>query len=315
MNYRRLGNSGMKISEVGLGAWMTFGETVGKDDATDLVAAAFDLGINFFDNANGYSSGRAEEVWGELLKDYNRDAFVLATKVFFPTGDAPTQRGLSRKHIFEQVEHSLRRLQTDHIDLYQCHRYDDQTPLEETVRAMDDLIKQGKVMYWGFSQWTPEQVRDCLSLCHDEGYYQPHGSQPIYNAIQKDWEDELLPLCHENGIGQVCFSPLAQGVLTGKYKPGKPFPGDSRAKDDEHNQFMQDLVEDNMLEKVQQLQPIAEEQGCTMAQLALAWCLRRPEVTSVIIGARKVSQLKENVEASGIQLDDDVVDQINAALA
>lgn len=277
---------------------------------------AFDLGITFFDNADAYASGQCETVWGELLGDYNRDEYVLATKLFFPMGDKPTQRGLSRKHVMEACHASLKRLRTDHIDLYQCHRFDTETPLEETVRAMDDLTRQGKIVYWGFSQWEAGQIRDCLEICDREGFDRPKGSQPQYNALQRDAEEDVFPLCHENGIGQVCYSPLAQGVLTGKYKPGEPLPGTSRAKDDRQNQFILEMTEDrDVLEKVQRLVPIAEDNGCTMAQLALAWALRRPEISSLIVGATKTKQLTDNAEASGIDLDEETISAVDAALA
>ena len=316
MNYRHLGDSGLQVSEIGLGGWLTVGNAQAKSVAKEVLDAAFDLGINFLDTANAYARGEAERVWGELLADRPRGEYVLATKVYFPMGDKPNQSGLSRKHVFEQCHASLERLRVDHIDVYQCHRYDDKTPLEETVRAMDDLIKQGKINYWGFSQWTPEQVRATLDLCNGDGFYAPKSSQPQYNAISRGVEAEVFPLCHEHGIGQVCYSPLAQGILTGKYKPGQPLPGDSRAKDDRQNQFIQKQVEDReLLEKVQKLVPLAEEQGCTTGQLALAWALRRPEVSSLIVGASRPQQLRENAEASGIQLDEETVGRIDAALA
>ncbi len=316
MKYRRLGNSGTYISEIGLGGWLTFGNVLSTDTAKAVMKAAFDLGITFFDNANVYANGQCEEVWGELLADYPRDEYILATKVFFPIGNKPTQRGLGRKHVMEACHASLKRLKTDHIDLYQCHRFDPDTPLEETVRAMDDLIRQGKVIYWGFSQWEASQIRDCLDICDREGFDRPKSSQPQYNAIQRTPEADVFPLCHENGIGQVCYSPLAQGVLTGKYKPGKPVPGQSRAKDDRQNQFILNMIEDrDVLEKVEKLAPIAEDNGCTMAQLALAWALRRPEVSSLIVGATKAKQLTDNAEASGIELDEETVKAIDGALA
>ncbi len=315
MKYRPLGNTGTKVSEIGLGGWLTFGNALTQDRAKEVMDAAFDCGVTFLDNANVYARGECEAVWGHLLADRPRDAYVLATKVFFPMGDLPTQRGLGRKHLVESCEASLRRLRTSHIDLYQCHRWDEETPLEETVRAMDDLVKQGKIVYWGFSQWTAEQIKACLDLCDSEGFYQPRSSQPQYNALQKDPEQDIFPLCHGRGIGQVCYSPLAQGVLTGKYKPDEPTPGDSRAKDDRQNQFIKNIVADkSLLGRVQQLQPVADETGCTLAQLALAWCLRRDEVSSVIVGATKPKQLKENVEASGITLDDEVIEQIDSIL-
>ena len=315
MKYRRLGDSGIKLSEIGLGGWLTF-TNMPKDQARSVMDAAFDLGINFLDTANAYAKGKCETLWGDLLKGKPRDSFVLATKVYMPMGERPNQSGLSRKHIFEQCHASLKRLKTDHIDLYQCHRYDEETPLEETVRAMDDLIKQGKVVYWGFSQWEPQQVQACLDLCDEEGFYRPRSSQPQYNAIQRKWESELFPLCHENGIGQVCYSPLAQGVLTGKYQPGQPLPVDSRGKDDRQNQFVKKHLDDReLLERVQNLESVAQDQGCTMAQLALAWALRRPEVTSLIVGASKPEQLRENAEASGIELDEETISTIDNLLS
>ena len=316
MRYRRLGNSGTLVSEIGLGGWLTFGNALGKGDASDVMNAAFDAGINFFDNADAYAQGQCEEVWGELLADRNRGEYVLATKVYFPMNDKPTMKGLGRKHVMEQCHESLRRLRTDHIDLYQCHRYDADTPLEETVRAMDDLIKQGKVIYWGFSEWTAEQIKDCLELCDNEGFYRPKGSQPHYSALHRQWEEDVFPLCHDNGIGQVCWSPLEQGILTGKYKPDAPAPGSSRAMDDRQNKFIKGMTEDReLLERVQKLEPIAEEQGCSMAQLALAWALRRPEVSSLIVGATKPQQLRDNAESSGIELDAETVQAIEDTLA
>ena len=315
MNYRRLGNSGLQISEIGLGGWLTVGNALAKEQAGAVLEAAFEVGINFLDTANVYARGKAETVWGELLKGKRRDLYVLATKVYFPMGEQPNQSGLSRKHIFEQCSASLRRLKTDHIDLYQCHRYDEDTPLEETVRAMDDLTKQGKILYWGFSQWSPEQVNTCLNLCSDEGFYAPKSSQPQYNAIQRDWETDLFPLCASNGIGQVCFSPLAEGVLSGKYRPNQAPPEGSRAGDVKQNHFIRQMTDDPaLLTKVQRLVPIAEDAGCTMAQMALAWCLRRPEVSSVIVGASRPEQLQENAGASGLELDAEIVRRIDAVL-
>lgn len=315
MNYRRLGRTGLKLSEIGLGGWLTF-ESLPKDQGRAIMDAALAAGITFLDTANAYGKGKCESIWGDLLKSKGRDKYVLATKVYFPMGDKPTQSGLSRKHISEQCAASLKRLKTDHIDLYQCHRFDEETPLEETVRAMDDLIKQGKILYWGFSEWTPDQVRKALQLCDNEGFYAPVSSQPQYNAIQRSPEDDLFPLCHQNGIGQVCYSPLAQGVLTGKYKPGESFPGDSRAKDDRKNQFIKKHVDNHdLLQRVHRLEAVAQELGCSMSQLALAWCLRRPEVTSVIVGATRADQLQENVEASGIELDEGTIAQVNDILS
>jgi voltage-dependent potassium channel beta subunit len=314
MNYRRLGDAGVKLSEIGLGGWLTFGHAVDIKQGNAVLDKAFDVGINFFDTSNVYARGKCEEVWGQYLQGRRRDGYVLATKVYFPMGDGPNDSGLSRKHIMEQCHASLRRLQTEYIDLYQCHRFDAETPLEETVRAMDDLIRQGKVLYWGFSEWPAEQIEQCLRVCGTR-FEKPKSSQPQYNAIHRDIERQVMPLCHKAGIGQVVWSPLAQGVLTGKYKPGVPLPGSSRANDDRQNQFIKKLVQDRaLLDKVQRLGPIAQEQQCTLSQLALAWVLRRPEVTSCIIGATRPEQVEENAEASGILLDDETVARIEEVL-
>ncbi len=314
MHYRRLGDTGIKLSEIGLGGWLTFGNAVAADDARAVMNKAFDVGINFFDSANVYARGKSEEVWGDLLQDRRRAGYVLATKVFFPMADGPNDRGLSRKHIMEQCHASLRRLRTDYIDIYQCHRFDSETPLEETIRAMDDLIKQGKVLYWGFSEWSAEQIEACLRICAST-YYRPRSSQPQYSAVWRKIEQSVMPLCKSAGIGQVVWSPLAQGVLTGKYKPGQPFPHDSRAKDDRQNQFILQMTENrDLLDKVQRLVPIAADQQCSLAQLALAWVLRRPEVTSCIIGATRPKQVEENAEASGVKLDEEVIRKIDDIL-
>ena len=308
MHYRRLGDSGLKISEIGLGGWLTFGNALEQERAQAVMDRAFDLGINFYDTANVYALGKCEEAWGEMLKGRRRDSYVLATKVYFPMGQGPTDRGLSRKHVMEQCHASLRRLRTDYIDLYQCHRFDPDTPLEETVRAMDDLIHQGKVLYWGFSEWTAGQIEQCLRVCGEGKYYRPKSSQPQYSLIRRKIEADVMPLCAASGIGQVVWSPLGQGILTGKYKPGQPLPPDSRARDERQNSFMKDLVADQaLLTRVQRLVPIAQEQGCTLAQLALAWVLRRGEVTSCIIGATKPRQVEENAEASGVKLDEETI--------
>jgi voltage-dependent potassium channel beta subunit len=307
MNYRRLGEAGVKLSEIGLGGWLTFGNAVDMDQGRAIMDRAFEVGINFFDSANAYAAGKCEQYWGELLQGRPRSSYVLATKVFFPMGQGPNDRGLSRKHIMEQCQDSLRRLQTDYIDLYQCHRYDEETPLEETVRAMDDLVRQGKVLYWGFSEWPVEQIERCLRICGDR-FEKPRSSQPNYSLLHRNIEEKVMPLCHHAGIGQVVFCPLAQGVLTGKYKPGAPPPADSRAMDERQNAFIRKVVENqDTLQKVQKLEPLARGLQCTLAQLALAWILRRPEVTSCIIGATRPDQVSENAKASGIKLDEETI--------
>jgi aryl-alcohol dehydrogenase-like predicted oxidoreductase len=306
----------MKLSEIGLGGWLTFGNALAAQAARAVMDRAFELGINFFDSANAYARGKCEELWGELLSGRRRDGYVLATKVFFPMADGPNDRGLSRKHIFEQCHHSLRRLRTDYIDLYQCHRVDPETPLEETIRAMDDLIRQGKVLYWGFSEWPAERIEQCLRICSEGGYYKPKSSQPQYSLIHRSIEREVMPLCKTAGIGQVVWSPLGQGILTGKYKPGQPLPEGSRASDDRQNQFIRERVNDRaLLEKVQRLAPIAAEHGMTMSQLALAWILRHGEVTSCIVGATRPEQLDENAKASGMQLDDATARRVEEIIA
>jgi len=314
MNYRRLGTAGIKLSEIGLGGWLTFGNALEAEQAKAVMDKAFECGINFFDTADAYAGGRCEIAWGELLQGRKRSDYVLATKVFFPTGKGPNDRGLSRKHIWENLHQSLRRLKTDYIDIYQCHRFDPDTPIEETVRVMDDLVRQGKVLYWGFSEWSAEQIEQCLRVCGDR-FERPRSSQPRYSALQRDVEKEVLPLCATAGIGQVVFSPLAQGVLTGKYKPGQPIPTDSRAADDRQNQFIKKFLDNpQLVEKVQHLAPIAQENNCSIAQLALAWVLSHREITSCIMGATRPSQVEENAKASEIKLTEETVRRIDELL-
>lgn len=315
MEYRRLGTAGVKLSEIGLGGWLTFGNALEAQQAKAVMDAAFDVGVNFFDTADAYSEGKCEEAWGELLSAHRRATYVLATKVFFPTGPGPNDKGLSRKHIIENCHLSLKRLRTDYLDLLQCHRFDPETPLEETVRAMDDLVRQGKILYWGFSEWTAAQIEQCLRICGDR-FERPRSSQPRYSAVQREVEKEVFPLCHTAGIGNVVFSPLAQGVLSGKYKPGQPVPTDSRAADDRQNQFIQRFLQNQpLLEKIQHLASVAEIHNCTMSQLTLAWALRRPEVTSCIIGASRPGQLIENAKASGLKLRAAEIAQIDEILS
>jgi len=314
MNYRRLGDAGVKLSEIGLGSWMTVGiqtaETTGA-----VLNKAFECGINFLDTADIYAAGRTEEMWGNLLREKRRADYVLGTKVFVPTGPGANDRGLSRKHVFEQCHNSLRRLRTEYIDLYQCHRFDEQTPVEETVRVMDDLIRQGKILYWGVSEWTAAQIEKCLEICSDR-FDKPKSNQPRYNLLERKPAEAVMPLCHRAGMGQVVFSPLAQGVLTGKYQPRQPLPASSRAVDPRQNDSIKRLVDDKaLLEKVQHLVGIAREQSCSLAQLALAWILRRVEVTSCIIGATRPQQVEENAEASGIKLDEETIRRMEEVMA
>jgi aryl-alcohol dehydrogenase-like predicted oxidoreductase len=309
MRYRRLGNSDLDVSEVSLGSWLTYGGGVARDRAEACVRRAFDLGINFIDTANVYAGGAAESFLGEVLAGRPRDAYVLATKVFFPmpSGD----RGLSAAQIEKQLDASLKRLRTSHVDLYQCHRYDPDTPLEETMTALGAAVAKGKARWVGFSEWTPAQIRAALALPGVRFV----SSQPQYSMLARGPEAEVFPLCAREGIGQIVWSPLAQGVLTGKYEPGRPPPADSRAASASMGAFIQRRLDERTLAAVQRLRPIAAGLGLTLAQLALAWVLRRPEVASAIVGASRPEQLEENARASGVRLEADVLERIERALA
>lgn len=314
MNYRRLGNSGLKVSEISLGSWLTYGGYVDEQQAEKVIDKAYALGINFFDTANVYHRGAAEEIVGRALRKYPRESYVLATKVFFPMGDGPNDRGLSRKHIMEQCDASLKRLGVDYIDLYQCHRYDPDTPLEETLRALDDLVTQGKVLYVGVSEWSAVQISDALHLAQTLNLDRIVSNQPQYHMLHRTIEKDIIPLCEREGVGQVVFSPLAQGVLTGKYKPGSPPPQGSRATDPQSNMFMERLLKDDILRKVQELGAIADRLGISLATLALAWVLRLDNVSSCIVGASRPEQLEENVKASGVRLSEADLAEIDRIL-
>src|SRR6266480_807106 len=308
MRRRRLGSSDLEISEISLGSWLTFGGGISNAQAEACVAKAFELGINFIDTANVYSSGGAEEFLGEVLAERPRDSYVLATKLYFPmNGD----RGLSREQVFKQIDASLARLRTDYVDLYQCHRYDRETPLEETMEALSEVVRQGKVRYLGFSEWTPEQIQAALDL--SPPYEKFVSSQPQYSILWRVIEREVIPLCAANGISQIVWSPLGQGVLTGKYKPGQPPPPDTRMGN-EMGWAMDEFREDGVLAAVQRLRPIADGLGITMAQLALAWVLREPNVASAIIGASRPEQVADNAAASGIELDEEALRAIDDAV-
>jgi aryl-alcohol dehydrogenase-like predicted oxidoreductase len=313
MDHRRLGDSDLEVSEISLGSWLTYSGGVGRDQTEACTRAAFDAGITFFDTANVYGRGAAEEVWGEVLADHDRDSYVLATKVYFPMSD--TDRGLSSEQIHKQVDDSLRRLRTDFVDLYQCHRYDTETPLEETVRALSEVVRAGKARYWGFSEWTAEQIDAALALARDEGLEKPVSSQPQYSLLWRRIEDNgVLRISEDNGISQIVWSPLAQGVLTGKYRPGEPPPEGTRAASEEMGGFISGFFRDDVLDAVQRLGPIAEQAGLSLAQLALAWILREPGVASAIIGATRPEQVAENAAAAGVELGDDVLRAIDEAL-
>ncbi len=307
MQYRQLGKWGVRLSTVGVGSYLTIGMHVDDETARACVRFAFDSGITWFDTANAYNMGQAEIALGKLLNDYDRDDYVLATKVWAPMGDGPNDRGLSAKHVFEQCHASLKRLQTDYIDLYQCHRPDPDTPLEETIRIMDDLARQGKILYWGVSEWSAELIQEAVDLAAIMGCRPLVSNQPRYSLMWRVPEASVFPTCLKNGLGNVVFSPLAHGVLTGKYQPGQPPPPGTRAADDSQNQILMDLYwTDENLQKAQRLKEMAGDLGLTASQLALAWCLKHKAVTSVISGVTKVEQLKDNVAAADTDLPADV---------
>jgi aryl-alcohol dehydrogenase-like predicted oxidoreductase len=314
MRYRRLGASGVKVSEVSLGSWLTYGGSVEDQRAIDCIHRAYELGVNFFDTANVYRRGQAEEVVGRALRGIERSSYVLATKVWGPMGDGPNDSGLSRKHIVEQCHASLRRLGTDYVDLYQCHRPDPDTPMDETLRALDDLVTAGRVLYVGVSEWSAEQLDEASAIQADFQFDPIVSNQPQYSMLYRAIERDVIPVSRELGIGQVVWSPLAQGVLTGKYLPGDAPPQGTRGADTEDAAFMSRFMEDDVLEAVQRLRPIAAGLEITLAQLAIAWVLREPNVASAIVGASRPEQVDDNVAASGIELDDDVLKAIDAAL-
>ena len=313
MQYRNLGRWGVKVSTVSLGSWLTYGASVEQDAAKACIERAYELGVNFFDTANAYARGGAEEVMGSALSQFRRESYVLATKVYFPMSRRPNESGLSRKHVVEQAHQSLRRLGVDYVDLYQCHRYDDETPLEETCRVMDDLIRQGKVLYWGVSEWSADQIARAVDLCRGEGLAVPVSNQPQYSALWRQIENDVLPTCADVGMGNVVWSPLAGGVLTGKYASPDDIPADSRAAGGD-KVFVDQWMRPEVLDAVQALRPVAEEIGCSLAQLALAWCLREPWVSSVIVGATKTSHVDDNVAAADLDLGDDVLDRVDELL-
>jgi aryl-alcohol dehydrogenase-like predicted oxidoreductase len=309
MRYRTLGSSDLQISEISLGSWLTYGGGVGRKYAETCVAKAFEVGINFIDTANVYSRGAAESLLGEVLTGRPRDSYVLGTKLYWPmNGD----RGLSREQVHKQLDLSLMRLRTDYVDLYQCHRYDFDTPLEETMQALTEVVRAGKVRYIGFSEWPPDRIQATLDIPDVEKFV---SSQPQYSILWREPEREVFPLCAANGISQIVWSPLAQGALTGKYRPGVAPPIGSRAASPEMGWSMDRFRDDDVLEAVQRLRPIADALGITMAQLALAWVLRRPEVASAIIGASRPEQVEENAAASGIDLDEETLRAIDEAVS
>src|SRR6266851_3050897 len=306
MNFRKLGASDIEVSEISLGSWLTYSGGVGREQARACVQAAFDAGINFIDTANVYGRGAAETLLGEVLSGRERSSYVLATKVFFPMSD--TDRGLSAAQIHKQIDASLQRLRTDYVDLYQCHRYDERTPLEETMSALSEVVRAGKARHIGFSEWSAPRIAESLEL---PGVERWASSQPQYSMLWRVPEAEVIPLSEDEGISQIVWSPLAQGVLTGKYRPGQPPPPDSRAASESMGGFIDRLIEPRVLEAAQRLRPVAEEAGLTMVQLALAWVLRQPNVASAIVGATRPEQVHANASAAGIVLGPDTLTAID----
>jgi aryl-alcohol dehydrogenase-like predicted oxidoreductase len=311
MRYRKLGSSDLEVSEISLGSWLTYAGGVEAEQTRACTEAAFEVGINFFDTANVYGRGAAESAWGEILSRRPRDSYILATKVWGQMSDDPADRGLSAAQIAKQIDASLHRLQTDHVDLYQAHRFDPDVPIEETVEALQRVVAEGKARYVGFSEWTPEQIEVAIEIGGPELFV---SSQPQYSMLWRAPEEEVFPLCEANGISQIVWSPLGQGVLTGKYAPGEPPPAGSRAASDSMGGFIDAFMNDRVLEAVARLRPVAEGAGLSLTELALAWVLRRPEVASAIVGASRPEQVHANAAASGVELSADVLDAIDDAL-
>lgn len=315
MKYRNLGKSGLRVSEIALGSWLTYGKSVEEQAAEKCIQTAYESGINFFDTANVYERGAAETVLGKALKNYNRSSLVVASKVYFPMGDGPNDRGLSRKHIFESCDASLKRLGMDYLDLYQCHRYDPTVPMEETLWALDDLQKQGKILYAGVSEWPADKIQKAHKIAKEHNFRPLVSNQPIYNMIERYIEVDVLPVSVANGMGQVVFSPLAQGILTGKYKAGQQIPEDTRAANKKLNDGMQKYLQNELLlETIAEIEAIARELEITLPQLALAWILRHPGVSSAIIGASRPEQIEDNIKAVDVELTDELLLGINQLL-
>ncbi|GAB3272987.1 aldo/keto reductase family protein [Sinomonas notoginsengisoli] len=311
MRYRKLGSSDLEVSEISLGSWLTFSGGIEAEQTRACTEAAFDAGITLFDTANVYGRGASETAWGEILSKHPRSSYVLATKVFGQMSDDPADQGLSPEQVAKQIDASLARLQTDFVDLYQAHRFDVKVPIEDTVEALAKVVEQGKARYLGFSEWTPEQIQAAIDVAGPDLFV---SSQPQYSMIWRSPESEVFPLCAANGISQIVWSPLAQGVLTGKYKPGEPIPEGSRFASDTMNVSKEQLMREPILQAVQRLIPVAEGAGLDLPTMALAWVLRRSELASAITGASRPEQVHSNAAASGVELSDDVISAIDNAL-
>jgi voltage-dependent potassium channel beta subunit len=313
MKYRRLGRSGLKISEISLGSWLTYGKTVEDGIAAKTIHKAYELGINSFDSANVYEQGEGERVLSTALREYSRDSYVITTKAFWPMGDGPNDCGLSRKHVTEQLHASLKRMKLDYVDVFYCHRYDPETPVEETLRVIDDLIRQGKILYAGVSEWSAAQIEEAVGVADKYLLDRIVVNQPKYNMLHRNIESEIIPVSEKYGIGQVVFSPLAQGILTGKYK-GNQVPKDSRAANQSVNKLITGLLNEDDLNRVEQLKGVADELDITLPTLALAWVLRQPNVSSALIGASRPSQVEENVKAVDVHIPDQIQERIESIL-
>jgi voltage-dependent potassium channel beta subunit len=308
MKYRKIGKCGSMVSVIGFGSWLTIGGTVDYKTTKKLINIAYENGINFFDTADVYAHGKAEKFFGKALRDFKRNDLFIASKCFWPMSDKPNDKGLSRKHITESVHNSLRHLKTDYIDLYQCHRYDTETSVEETCRAFNTLIEQGKVLYWGVSEWTKEQIESAIKICEKYNLYKPISDQPQYSLLAREIEtNEVMNYCEIQGIGLIVWSPLAQGILTGKYNKKKINNKDSRLMDEKHNMFIKKLASEENLKKVEKLIDVANKLNTTVSNVAIAWCLRKEIVSSAITSATKVYQLKENLKASDLVLSENVL--------
>lgn len=314
MKYRRLGRTGLKVSEISLGSWLTYGKSVEDDIATKTIHKAYELGINFFDSANVYERGEGERVMAKALKEFPRESYVITTKAFWPIGEGPNDRGLSRKHVFEQVHNSLKRMDLDYVDIFYCHRYDPETPVDETLRVIDDLIRQGKILYAGVSEWTAAQIEEAVGIADKYLLDRIVVNQPVYNMLNRYIEKEVIPVSSKYGIAQVVFSPLAQGVLTGKYLGGK-VPERSRAANDQINNGIKGMLTEEVQNQVAQLSQLAKELDTTLPALALAWILRQPSVASALVGASRPEQIEANVKGSELILSTEVLEKIEGILA
>lgn len=314
MKYRRLGRSGLKVSEISLGSWLTYGKSVADDTATRTIHRAYELGINSFDSANVYEQGEGEKVMAKALRVFPRESYIITTKAFWPMGEGVNDRGLSRKHVFEQLHASLKRMELDYVDIFYCHRYDPETPVDETLRTIDDMIRQGKVLYAGVSEWSAAQIQEAIGVADHYLLDRIVVNQPSYSMLNRYIELEIIPLCTKHGIGQIVFSPLAQGLLTGKYRGGR-IPQGTRGANPEINRWIKDMIAAGVIDKVDALEDLANDQGITFPEMALAWILRQENVASALVGASRPEQIEANVRAVEVDLSQETLDRIEAILA